>query len=250
MTWKREIAASLALHALLALSIVAISWARIRSGNNWGSDQAGFGAMSATLVSSAIPLPAHEKTENIVANESKSVAQPHPPVPEPKPTRARDESALDIPDKTAVAKPTKPAPAYKAPAAPPNTAAYADPGRVNIPMAAIATGAGAGAVAISGGGDFANRYAWYVQAVQRKVQQQWLAYEADPRAAQGRRVYLSFSIRRDGTPTEVKVEQPSGVASLDYSALNAMRRIDTFGPLPSDYRGSSVSVQFYFDYKR
>ena len=53
-----------------------------------------------------------------------------------------------------------------------------------------------------------------------------------------------------GSPTNVQVEQSSGVPSLDQSAVRALQRIDTFGPLPSDYSGNKVSVEFWFDYKR
>jgi protein TonB len=55
---------------------------------------------------------------------------------------------------------------------------------------------------------------------------------------------------RDGHPANVQVEQSSGVPSLDQSAVRAIQRIDTFGPLPSDYSGNKVSVEFWFDYKR
>jgi protein TonB len=48
----------------------------------------------------------------------------------------------------------------------------------------------------------------------------------------------------------VQVSQSSGVPSLDQSATRALQRIDTFGPLPNDYSGSSVGVEFWFDFKR
>jgi protein TonB len=48
----------------------------------------------------------------------------------------------------------------------------------------------------------------------------------------------------------VQVEQSSGVPSLDISATRALQRIDTFGQLPSDYSGSKISVEYWFDYKR
>ena len=57
-------------------------------------------------------------------------------------------------------------------------------------------------------------------------------------------------VARDGHPTNVQIEQSSGVPSLDISAVRALQRIDTFGPLPSDYSGSKISVEFWFDYKR
>ena len=71
-----------------------------------------------------------------------------------------------------------------------------------------------------------------------------------PNIREARRVYLTFDIARDGHPFNVQVEQPSDVPSLDLSATRALQRIDTFGPLPSDYSGSKVSVEFWFDFKR
>jgi protein TonB len=86
--------------------------------------------------------------------------------------------------------------------------------------------------------------------VQRKVTENWLKYEVDPRISDAKRVYLTFDIARDGHPANVQIEQSSGVPSLDQSAVRALQRIDTFGPLPAGYSGSKVSVEFWFDYKR
>ncbi|MBV9608993.1 MAG: TonB family protein, partial [Acidobacteria bacterium] len=63
----------------------------------------------------------------------------------------------------------------------------------------------------------------------------------------GRRVYVVFDILRDGRPANVQVEQSSGVPSMDVSAVRALQRIDTFGPLPGDYSGNKVSVEFWFE---
>ena len=77
-----------------------------------------------------------------------------------------------------------------------------------------------------------------------------LAIEVDPGITSARRAYLTFDILRSGQPANIQVTQSSGIPSLDQSALRALRRIDTFGPLPADYSGSKVSVEFWFDYKR
>lgn len=252
--WKRDITVSLIFHVAIAAAILGISWARFQGdGNQWGGTQAGEGAINATLVSAAptIPLPAPKQpTENIVANESKGLAQPEPtpkvpPTPEPK--------AIEIPDKVAKTKPAppiapKPTPIQPAKPQPENVVPYGQGGPVKANMA-ISTAIGGGAINV-GGGDFGSRYAWFVEGVRRKVSENWYQYQVDPHTASGRRVFLSFDINRIGEPTNVHVEQASGVPSLDYSAVNALKRIDTFGPLPGDYRGSYVSVQFYFDYKR
>ncbi|MEO8727272.1 MAG: TonB family protein [Acidobacteriaceae bacterium] len=269
--WKRDVALSLALHAVLTAGIIGISIYRLgHNGDNWGGTQSTEGTINATLVSSAptIPLPAPKQpTENIVATENKGVAQPAPapipttpPLPEPR--------TIDIPDQTVKPKPApkvaeKPPPKTTAHAESPakpsavqptkpqpaNVVPYGEGGAVKANMAIVNTSAGQGAILVAGG-DFGSKYSWYVDNVRRKVSDNWMKYEVDPHTAPGRRVYISFEVDRNGNPSNVRVEQPSGVASLDYSAVNAMRRIDTFGPLPNDYRGSYIQVQFYFDYKK
>ena len=74
-----------------------------------------------------------------------------------------------------------------------------------------------------------------MDVVRRKVSENWLKYEVDPRITDARRVYITFDILRNGQPANVQVEQSSGVPSLDMSAVRAVQRIDTFGPLPGDY---------------
>src|SRR5438445_646534 len=119
-----------------------------------------------------------------------------------------------------------------------------------ILYAAFASGGRGQGWGSGGGGDFGTRFGWYVDTVRRKVSDNWLKYEIDPRIGEARRVYLVFDITRDGHPSHIEVEQSSGVPSLDQSAVRALQRIDTFGPLPSDYSGNKVSVEFWFDYKR
>lgn len=270
--WKRDIALSLALHAILSAGIIGISLYRLaHTGDNWGGTQSNEGTINATLVSAAptIPLPAPKRpTENIVATENKGVAQPEP-TPAPKTTPPPPEpKTIDIPDKTVKTQPapkvsekplpktnahteatTKPSTIQPSKPQPANVVPYGEGGAVKANMAMVNTSAGQGAILVAGG-DFGSKYAWYVDNVRRKVSDNWMKYEVDPHTASGRRVYISFDVDRNGNPSNVRVEQPSGVASLDYSAVNAMRRIDTFGPLPNDYRGRYIQVQFYFDYKK
>ena len=64
------------------------------------------------------------------------------------------------------------------------------------------------------------------------------------------RVYLTFEILRDGTVTNVQITQSSGIPEVDRSALRAILASNPLPPLPSDYSGGSVNVQFYFDFHR
>src|SRR5208337_4277425 len=100
-----------------------------------------------------------------------------------------------------------------------------------------------------GSGNFGSRFGWYTDVVARKVHEAWQS-EVNPSVSTAKRVYILFDISRSGAPSHIRVEQSSGVPSLDTSAVRALQRIDTFGPLPSGYSGSYVSVEFWFDYRR
>jgi len=247
---RRPLAWSLGLHLAFAAFVVyyAVFVSGMR-GTGWGSGGGGE-AMGATLVS-AVPLPANPaETTNVLATESKGLAKSQPTVQEKEP------EAIPIPDKNTKAKmkpaPVKSATQRKAAPVPPesNQIPYGEGGPVSGPYTMSAGGAKGGFGFTGSGGDFGSRYAWYVQAVQRKVSESWLKYEVDPRITEANRAYLTFDIARDGHPSNIQIEQPSNVPSLNQSAQRAIQRIDTFGPLPSDYSGSKVSVEFWFDYKR
>jgi len=243
---------SVALHlALFALAIFNI----IPSGRgeNWGGTQSGGDAMSAVLVSS-IPLPnAQPETQNVLANESKGLSQ-SPPKESPK----EEPKAIPIPVlNTKIKGPHESAPARKEPpkqvakAEPDNVIPYGQGGPVSGPYGSFTSGATKGGFGFQGGqGDFGSRFAYYVDVVRRKVSDNWLKYEVDPRISDARRVYIYFEINRSGQPTNVRVEQSSGIPSLDQSAMRALQRIDTFGPLPAGYNGNYVAVEFWFDYRR
>jgi periplasmic protein TonB len=247
---SRPLAWSFGLHVAFAVFVVLYTtFIHGFRGTGWGSGGTG-DAMGATLVAS-IPLPANpEQTQSVLATESKGLTKSEPTVPEKEP------DAIPIPDKNVKTKvkpaPVKTATQRKAQPEPEETnqIPYGEGGPASGPYTMTAGNTQGGFGFTGSGGDFGSRYAWYVQAVQRKVTENWLKYEIDPRINDAKRVYLTFDIARDGHPSNVEVEQSSGVPSLDQSAVRALQRIDTFGPLPGDYSGSKVSVEFWFDYKR
>jgi len=249
--WGPNLAWSALLHVAVTLAIVAFAYfAHDSRGGNWGASGGG-SAMGATLVSN-IPLPRNPtETQNVLATESKGVTKS-----EAKPA-AEEPAAIPIQEtrskKKPVRQPTeterKPRPQPHEEAA--NVVPFGEGGPVSGPYSVFSAGAAKGGFGFTGGGgDFASRFAWYVRVVNQKVSENWLKYEVDPRIANANRVYVTFDIDRSGRPSHAQIEQSSGVPSLDISALRALSRIDTFGPLPADYPGGKVSVEFWFDYKR
>ncbi len=108
-----------------------------------------------------------------------------------------------------------------------------------------------GGVAVQGqgGGDFASRYGWYIEAVRRAVNQNWMQNTIDPgvRAARRARTTVTFTIERDGTVKNIRIAESSGNRSMDDSAQRALLSIDKFPALPADYSGRYVDVTFDFD---
>jgi protein TonB len=248
--WARNLTWSVVLHVAVAGSIVVYAVVGPGGGGStWGAGGGGE-AMGVTLVSS-VPLPASPvQTQNVLANESKGITQSQPK------TEEKEPEAIPIPDKNAKtkAKPRSSETRQKAQSPPEeasNVVPFGEGGPVSGPYGTFNAGGAKGGFGFTGGGgDFGSRYAWYVRVVQQKVSENWLKYEVDPRISDARRVYVTFDIKRDGHPTNVQIEQSSGVPSLDQSAVRALERIDTFGPLPPDYSEGKVSVEFWFDYKR
>src|ERR1700757_1571273 len=220
-------------------------------GESWGGTTGGGGAMSATLVTS-IPLPRPPtETQNVLANESKGLTESQlreieKPVP-----KAIDIPAPDVKLKGVQKREQKKPPPKEVAKGEDNKIPFGEGGPVSGPYGSFSANGAKGGLSFTGGtGDFGSRFGWYVDAVRRKVSENWLKYEVDPRVDAARRVYITFNITRSGQPENIQVEQSSGVPSLDQSAVRALQRIDTFGPLPQEYAGRYVAVEFWFDYKR
>jgi protein TonB len=218
-------------------------------GDTWGAGGGG-DAIGVSIVSN-VPLPVSPvETQNVLANESKGLTQSQPE------EKQNEPEAIPIPAKNAKTKPKPITTSSKAKTPPPpepetNEVPFGKGGPVSGPYGSFSAGGAKGGFGFEGGGgDFGSRFAWYVRVVQQKVSENWLKYEIDPSIHQANRVYLVFDINRSGQPVNVQIEQSSGVPSLDQSAVRAIQRIDTFGPLPGDYSGNRVTVEFWFDYKR
>jgi protein TonB len=198
---------------------------------------------------SAIPLPAKVAPvkDSVLASENVTPVPKPPPKeatqPPPKPTdilvKEKTPEKAKVAPVPAVTPPKHPQPT------PPTTKAASGDAATQLPEAITQTKNGT-AIATVQDRTFGNRYAYYVQIVSRTVAQNWYTGEADPRDSQGKRASIVFDINRDGTPTNIRIQTRSGSPSLDSSALHAIQRIDSFGPLPA---GDHITVEYTFDYK-
>jgi protein TonB len=101
-----------------------------------------------------------------------------------------------------------------------------------------------------GGGDFGGRFSWYVDAVRNRVSSNWLESTVDPSLRWAPRAVVSFDVLRNGAVANVQILQSSGNASVDASAMRAIQGSNPMQPLPNEYAGNKVSVEFWFDFRR
>lgn len=243
---------SVALHLCIVGAFVLYAFIHgLFHGNEWGSNSTA-NAISATLVSAAptLPLPQdHPPTPNVLATDNPS---PAPALPQPKAPQAFPLDAIPIPAK----KPPKPkvekkveqaAPKHPQVAPRQHRANYGQAPATQIPHSMAANTTQHNPVNINGG-DFSSRFPWYVSQITRTVNDNWYRQEIDPSTPYGRVTRVIFTISRDGTPSNIRITQSSGSPTLDTSAVRAVQRVNTFGALPPQYRGSNVSVEYTFSY--
>lgn len=84
----------------------------------------------------------------------------------------------------------------------------------------------------------------YMRELQRRIKMNW----DPPKGNESKRVVLLFKIARDGRLLSCRVFKSSGLPGADRAALNAVELTAPFRPLPADFRGSNIDIQFTFDY--
>jgi len=236
---------SIALHLFIAGVLVYSAWiAGLFRHSVWGNPGAG-GAMQVNLVSSSLPLPAAQVNENVLATETPSQA---PAAPSPKEQKQVDETAIPITGKKVQPqKQNTPKTQKNQPQPQQNVAQFGEQAGSVMPRA-VSPQAGSNGPTSVGDNDFASRFGWYVDQINRKMATSWYKQEVDPRTPRGARVFLIFTIHRDGGPADVQLDRSSGSPTLDRSCMRGVQRVDTFGSLPAAYSQSTLKVSYYCEY--
>jgi protein TonB len=192
---------------------------------------------------------------------------PPPALPDRETTRAPERTATrptDLPDRTpapreSVALPDRTLPS-RAPALPrpgekelPRVASTTPPPQTSglpsraaspapPPPRGLPTGSpqGVGAVTLNAA-DFP--FAWYLQAIHRKISERWEGVARD-----GTQPQVVFDIGRDGKVTALAVEKSSGNPLYDQAALRAIADATPFPELPKEFTQSFLRVHLGFTY--
>lgn len=103
-----------------------------------------------------------------------------------------------------------------------------------------------GAVAMPGGGELSTRFMLYYTEVWERIRRAWVLPEALAGDTSGAMAVVALRINRDGSLNKFWLEESSGNARLDQSALRAVERAAPFPPLPADLLGPYHEVGLRF----
>ena len=195
------------------------------------------------------PFPDNPLVVDLVAapRARTAAATPPPPPDSPPPDVARLETrtpppAKPLPEKIEPAPEKKPEPL---PPPPRRTAAETQPAE---PAPGEATGGivaddGASSITPLEGGDV--EFAWYRSAVTAALYGRWRRPLLEG-LVEPIEVRVSFEIHRNGSVQRLRVDQSSGVPTLDRSALRAVSDANPLPPLPSNWRDAVLPATFLF----
>ena len=121
----------------------------------------------------------------------------------------------------------------------------------------IRIGGGSGEGSEASGSSFASQiglsnfpYTYYLQIIIDRVSSQWFTSLVDPGISGTFQATAYFKILRSGQISELKIQESSGVQSLDMSALRAIRSAAPFPPLPRDYEGEHLVIYLIFEHSK
>ena len=245
----RYLVRSLMFHAMLAGAL--LSYGLIGGGKavQWGSiTGGGIGDSVSVTPVSKIPLPRRDAPENPVANDTDSQV-PTPPANSKKSRQRAKQEADAIALKGRAAE--RAAEEYAAR----NTfrelqrerqnQVYSPAGQaLSSNMYGIQ---GAGGVTLGDNTPFGTQFGWYAKLLKDKVTQSWRTSDLDQRIQNV--AVVTFTLRRDGTVSGVRISQRSGNSALDYSAQRALFDAAPFPPLPQQFSGNSVNIEMRFSLK-
>jgi periplasmic protein TonB len=244
-------AKSLLLHLGLVSALALLLFWNARHGLEWGN-KGPVGALQVTMVTSsaAIPLPqTAPPTPNVLATQLPSPA----PAPPSKATiQEEQQNAIPILARQPKLRPKEErhvySPKHAQPLNQPHRAEYGEAAPTQLAHAVNnAQAVNTNPVNVNNG-EFAARFPWYVQMITRTVQQYWYTQDIASGTPYGSQVVVDFTIHRDGTVSDIRLAEPSSSPTLNMSATQAVQRVGSFQPLPSQYTGSTVSVEYTFTY--
>jgi protein TonB len=124
--------------------------------------------------------------------------------------------------------------------------AKADTGGAAIPFGGLTRPSGGGATGTAAYTDYADFCCpTYLNQMLDMIKRNWNQNQG----ASGN-VQMKFTIRRDGTITDVQVEKPSGNSLLDLESQRAVLKTHTVPALPQEFTNDTLTMHVVFGYHR
>jgi TonB family protein len=191
------------------------------------------------------PAPPRQKAPPAPAPEKPAAEEPEAAPPSPKPPD--DVPVLPSPDADKKKKPEKPKPETPRTVLPDDgeeRPAGTAPGETGDQLGRrggprgnpLGTTAFGSELAGVDNPDFT--YGYYLDRLLSLIDAQW----ARPNMGTGVKTVIFFRINRDGSMTDLRVEQSSGYNSFDLAALRAVQNAAPFPPLPRAFQHDSLGV--------
>ncbi len=247
---KRPMAVSLGCHGALFLLMLVWTWLQPPP-FQFGDPDGDEGAAVAVNVVQGIPLNAPRAQPNPVANPVEHtvpvVPEPEPPArPEPEPEPPPEAVPVEEPKRRPAPKREEPKQEQKtAPAKVENQISSTTGARATSPIFSGAESS-VGGVGMRGGNPFGQGFAWYAEALQRKLAEEWAKTMGQVSGRTDTPVVVRFTILKNGNIEDIRVVASSGNRTLDYSAHRAVQYINPFQRLPPLLRRDSISVEMTF----
>ncbi len=222
---KSSLAISVGLHA----AVIAVCLGRVSFSD---FDPKPIAIHNVDLIAPPMPQP--------VAKKPKPEETPPPEQPKPQPEPEVEEETPVAPPKP------KPKPIEKKPKPKPVSPAkpeITDPPASDQPEQAAEEIPETGEMSLDAD-EF--EFAYYVNRIRQKIAAHWRV-PPGPKGDLFCRVY--FRIHRDGSVTDVGVEDESGMFTFDQAAKRAVLAAGVMPPLPREYRDEYLGVHFSFSHK-
>lgn len=87
-------------------------------------------------------------------------------------------------------------------------------------------------------------WAYYMQDLEMKIKKNW----KPPQSPKSAKIVVYFLVGRNGELLDLKLKEKSYSEKLNDSAREAVIFSAPFAPLPKEYKGNSVPIEFSFDY--
>lgn len=84
----------------------------------------------------------------------------------------------------------------------------------------------------------------YMKDLQKRIKAKW----EPPKGNESKRAIVLFKIAKNGELLKIRIFKTSGVFAVDNAALKAIKDTAPFKPLPKEFKGKSIDIQFTFDY--